>query len=180
MTPYEIVYGQRLPFLPIYEAGTTKLDMVDRSLQDRNCTLSLSLSFLKANLEAAQVCVKQQTNENRVDRSFNVGDKVFLRLVPYQHQSLASHPFHELQPRFYGPFKILGKVNLVVYKLKLPPHLELYPIFHVSCLKALFGVVLQLPCLLSQMMFLSKRYQLEFWLIKLFHMMFLQLLRLKF
>lgn len=102
MTPCEIVYGQPLPFLPIYEARTTKLGMVDRSLQDRNRTLSL----LKVNLEAAQVCIKQQTDKNSMDRSFDVGDKVFLRLVPYQHQSLASHPFHELQLNFYRPFKI--------------------------------------------------------------------------
>lgn len=50
LSPYEVVYGQPPPHLPVYEAGTTKLEMVEKSLKERNRMLSL----LKANLAAAQ------------------------------------------------------------------------------------------------------------------------------
>lgn len=99
LTPYEVFYGQPPPTMPTYESGATKIDLVDQSLQERNRILSQ----LKTNLVVAQVCMKQQADKHRSERSFEVGDMVFLRLVPYHHQSLAKHPFHKLQPRFYGP-----------------------------------------------------------------------------
>ena len=110
LTLYEIVYGQRPPAVPTYESGTTKLDVVDQYLQTR----SQILSQLKTNLEAAQVRMKHQVDKHRTERMFAVGDMVYLRLVPYQHQSLASHPFHKLQPKFYGPFEVLDRIGAVV------------------------------------------------------------------
>lgn len=88
------MYGQPPPYLPVYEAGTIKLEMVDRILLERNRMLSL----LKSNLAAAQNRMTVQTNKHMTKRVFQVGDFVYLRLVPYQHMSLASHPFHKLQP----------------------------------------------------------------------------------
>lgn len=118
-----------------YETGTTKVDYVDQALKERDRILSL----LKSNLEAAQCRMKVQADKKRSERVFEVGDSVYLRLVPYQHLSLASHPFHKLQPRFYGQFQILSKVGPVAYKLKLPDHSKLHPVFHVSCLKKHLG-----------------------------------------
>lgn len=92
MSPYEVVYGQPPPSLHVYEAGTTKLDMVDQSLLERGKMISL----LKANLEATQVCMTAQANKHRTERIFQVGDMVYLQLVPYQQMSLASQPFHKL------------------------------------------------------------------------------------
>lgn len=68
---------------------------------------------------------------------------VCLRLVPYQQMSLASQPFHKLQPRFYGPYEILAMIGLVAYKLKLPETSKLHPVFHVSCLKKHLGATVQ-------------------------------------
>ncbi|KAM1543884.1 hypothetical protein PS2_013153 [Malus domestica] len=72
---------------------------------------------------------------------------VFLPMVPYQHQSLAKHPFHKLQPRFYGPFKVLQKIGQVAYKIELPVTSKLHLVFHVSCLKKQLGfdIILAVP-----------------------------------
>lgn len=74
MTPYEVVYGLAHLEVPLHEDGTTKLEMVDRSLQERNRVLSL----LNANLEAAQNRKKIQADKHRIERDFDVGDLVYL------------------------------------------------------------------------------------------------------
>ena len=41
----------------------------------------------------------------------------------------------KLYPKFIGPFQIIKKVNEVAYKLKLPEHMHIHDVFHVSLLK---------------------------------------------
>jgi hypothetical protein len=41
----------------------------------------------------------------------------------------------KLYPKFVGPFKVVGKVNDVAYRLELPPSLPIHDVFHVSLLK---------------------------------------------
>jgi hypothetical protein len=42
------------------------------------------VQILKDNLTMAQNCMKQQADQHRSERSFEVGDWVFLRLQPYK------------------------------------------------------------------------------------------------
>ncbi|XP_070676339.1 uncharacterized protein [Malus domestica] len=83
--------------------------------------------------------MKTQANKHRIERSFDVGDFVYLMLVSYQQKSLALHPFHKLHPQLYAPFEILAHVGSVAYKLKLPSHSKIHPVFHVFCLKHKLG-----------------------------------------
>jgi hypothetical protein len=42
---------------------------------------------------------------------------------------------HKLMPKYIGPFPIVHVVGRGAYALKLPEHLKIHPIFHVSLLK---------------------------------------------
>ena len=42
---------------------------------------------------------------------------------------------HNLVRKYEGPFKIVAKVGKISYKLELPPHLRIHPVFHASVLK---------------------------------------------
>lgn len=97
------------------------------------------LSVLKSNLEVAQNRMKQYSDRKRTERHFEVGEFVYLKLVPYQLQALAPHSYHKMQPRYYGPYAIVAKVGLVAYKLKLPLETKIHHVFHVSCLKRHLG-----------------------------------------
>ena len=83
--------------------------------------------------------MKTQADKHRQERSFAVGDWVFLRLQPYRQQSLAYKGKWKLSPRYFGPFKVLKRIGTVSYKLELPPESKLHPVFHVSCLKLKLG-----------------------------------------
>ena len=97
------------------------------------------MDTLKVHLAAAQARLKTQANRHRQERSFVVGDWVFLRLQPYRRQSLASKGRWKLSPRYFGPFQVLQKIGSVSYKLDLPSKSRIHPVFHVSCLKLKLG-----------------------------------------
>jgi hypothetical protein len=98
------------------------------------------LQILKDNLTMAQNHMKQQADQHRSERSFEVGDWVFLRLQPYKQISLKqSKKDNKLSPKYYGPYKVLQKIGTMAYKLELPASSRVHPVFHVSCLKKVIG-----------------------------------------
>lgn len=62
-----------------------------------------------------------------------MGDMVYLRVKP--NSSLKTGRCTKLSPHFCGPFEVLEKINEVAYRLKLPDHVNIHLIFHVSYLK---------------------------------------------
>ena len=88
----------------------------------------------------AQNRMKQQVDQHRSERSFIVGDWVFLRLQPYKKMSLKqAKKDNKLSPKYYGPYKVLQRIGTMVYKLDLPIASRVHLVFHVSCLKKVIG-----------------------------------------
>ena len=77
----------------------------------------------------AQNRMKQQADQHCSERSFELGDWVFLRLQPYKNMSLKQD--NKSSPKYYGPYKVLQNIGTMAYKLELPASFQVHPIFHV-------------------------------------------------
>ena len=94
---------------------------------------------IREHLLKAQQRMKYFADRHRTERSFEVGELVFLKLQPCRQQTIAIRKNLKLAAKFYGPFEVEKKIGEVAYKLKLPPTAKIHPVFHVSLLKKRIG-----------------------------------------
>ncbi|XP_026399650.1 uncharacterized protein LOC113295536 [Papaver somniferum] len=131
MCPFKPLYGYDPPHLAFPSTTTTSVKAVEDYLKQRDSTLDI----LKKSLHKAQERMVHYANENRIDRSFQVGDAVYLKLQPYRQSSIALRKILKLSAKYYGPFLVIKKIGAVACKLQLPLSSRIHPVFHVSQLK---------------------------------------------
>lgn len=145
MTPFQALYGFPPPMI---NEGILP-DAIQPEVKDIMQAKILALQNIKHNLTLAQSRMKKYADRRRSEREFEVGDMVYLKMQPYRHTSLGIHNSVKLHSKFYGSFRVLSRIGPVTYKLLLPEHCAIHPMFHVSQLKKHTGskVVLteQLP-----------------------------------
>ncbi|KAL0430619.1 UNVERIFIED_CONTAM: Transposon Ty3-I Gag-Pol polyprotein [Sesamum radiatum] len=134
MSPFQALYGHLPPSILGYSPGSTKIPSLDESFQLRQHLIGV----LRSNLARARQRMVQQANSKRRDRSFQVGDWVFMKLQPYRQNSVRRHVSSKLAKKFYGPFRVVRRVGAVPYELDLPESSRIHPVFHVSLLKPCF------------------------------------------
>ena len=83
----------------------------------------------------AQDRQKMYADRRQVNLTFEIGDRVFLRISPWK-GVLRFGKKGKLSPRYIGPYEILDKIGPVAYRLALPPELDrIHDVFHISCLR---------------------------------------------
>jgi transposase InsO family protein len=91
---------------------------------------------LSHNLRDAQAAHKKAADRFRLDSSpsdpkFKVGDSVWL----LRRNVKTTRPCDKLDYQRLGPFVIVDQVNDVAFRLDLPSHMHIHPVFHVSLLE---------------------------------------------
>jgi hypothetical protein len=136
MKPFMELYGYHPPSITSSLKEKSKVQAVEDHIEHQQQVLQI----LKDNMTMAQNHMKQQAVQHRNERSFEVGDWVFLRLQPHKQMSLKqAKKDNKLSPKYYGPYKALQKSSTMAYKLELPASSRVHPVFHVSCLKKVIG-----------------------------------------
>ena len=85
---------------------------------------------LSTHLQQAQQTHKVYADRHRLPSSFNIGDRVWL----LRRHIKTTRPCEKLDYRRLGPFRIIGQINDVAFRLDLP-QLRIHPVFHSSLLE---------------------------------------------
>ena len=88
---------------------------------------------LMENRDQATNTINEATKGNGIIPSqYHIGDQVWLegKNLKFPHQAT------KLNPKRYGPFKIIKEISPVVYQLQLPPSWNIHPMFHASLLSS--------------------------------------------
>ena len=120
MAPYEALYGRpcRSPlcWTEVGESSITGPDLIRDT--------SEKVSLIRQRLLMAQSRQKSYADVRRRPLDFEVGDHVFLKVMPKRGVV-----------RFIEPFEILERVGIIAYRLALTPSISgVHELFHVSML----------------------------------------------
>ena len=135
-TPFYVQYG-RHPYSPLAlafapakkpEEKETVTEFAERM---QRVYRQVRLAILKAQARQAAYA-----NQNRRDKEFKVGDKVWLSAQYRRPHMAALNAKPKLNPSWLGPFEVKRVISRSAYELELPPSYgNLHPVFNVSFLK---------------------------------------------
>jgi hypothetical protein len=132
--PFAALYGYSPPMITEVMVPGPESPATEFLLQKQQM-----INRLKANLAQAQARIKKFADSKRMERQFNLGDMVYLKLQPFKLTDFGINQHFKLSTKFYGPFRVIEKVGTAAYRLQLPDNAEIHPVFHVSQLKQHLG-----------------------------------------
>jgi len=121
-SPFFLEYGRYLRAGPILVKESPQKDLNDLTYKWQEV-----LEQAKAALTLAAERMKWYYDQKVQSVLFKVGNKVLLNLKDYQTIEQA------LWPQYKGPFKIIEKLSLITFQLRMPSHYwVLHPVFYAS------------------------------------------------
>jgi hypothetical protein len=88
--------------------------------------------LIHQHLLRAELRMQRQAYKHRSERSFAIGDWVYLKLQPYVQSSMLPRAHDKLSFKYFGPYQITSRVGSVAYRLALPNVSKIHPVVHVS------------------------------------------------
>ncbi|GJS44294.1 putative reverse transcriptase domain-containing protein [Tanacetum coccineum] len=133
--PFEALYGRKcrspVCWTEVGEAQILGPELIQETTE--------KIIQIKQRMQAARDRQKSYADLKRKPMEFQVGDKVMLKVSPWK-GVVRFGKRGKLNLRYVRPFKVLGKVGEVAYKLELPEELSrVHNTFHVSNLKKCYA-----------------------------------------
>ncbi|GKD44259.1 putative reverse transcriptase domain-containing protein [Tanacetum coccineum] len=133
--PFEALYGRKcrspVCWTEVGEAQILSPELIQETTE--------KIIQIKQRMLSACDRQKSYADLKRKPIEFQVRDKVMLKVSPWK-WVVRFGKQGKLNPRYFGPFKVLEKVGEVAYKLELPEELsKVHNTFHVSNLKKCYA-----------------------------------------
>ena len=104
---------------------------LETSVPSNNDLAEEQIRKLIENRDQATKAINEAAKGNgTIPSQYHIGNQVWLkgRNLKFPHQAT------KLNPKRYGPFKIIKEISPVAYQLQLPPSWNIHPVFHASLL----------------------------------------------
>jgi hypothetical protein len=102
MSPFEALYEYPPPSLSGLPEDPTLSIEAQNTLTERDHMITV----LQQNLAQAQHYMKKYADKKRTDRTFALGDMVYLKMQPHREHAFGQGNPLKLASKWYGPFKI--------------------------------------------------------------------------
>jgi len=119
LLPNQILFGYKTTLAPS-ETPSSNNQMVEDQIK----------RMMEHRAQAIDAINKAAKGDGSIPEQYTIGDQVWLegKHLRFPHQKT------KLNPKWYGPFKILKVISSVAYQLQLPPSWKIHPVFHASLL----------------------------------------------
>jgi hypothetical protein len=128
MAPFEFLYGRPCRIPLSWDWLEDRVLVGPEAIQE----MQEQMKTIIERIREAQDQQKSYADAHRDDHSYEVGDRVFLRVKPLK-SLIKFGKGAKLSPRFVGPLEIVERKGPVAYRLALPNSLRrMHDVFHVS------------------------------------------------